>query len=92
MTWTVVAVCGVRKSQTRLSDFHFDFFILVFPIAQMVKKKKKKKQSACNAGYPGLIPGFGRSPREGKGNPFHYSCLDRGAWWATVHGAAKSLI
>ena len=41
MTWTVVAVCGVGKSRTRLSDFHFDFFILVFPIAQMVKKKKK---------------------------------------------------
>ena len=42
----------------------------------------------------GLIPGLGRSPGEGNGNPFLYSCLsksmNRGAWWATVHGVAKS--
>ena len=52
------------------------------------------KKSAYNAGDLGLIPGSGRSPREGKGNPFQYSCLenllDRGAWWATVHGVAES--
>ena len=45
-------------------------------------------------GDPGLIPGSGRSPGEGNGNPLQYSCLenpmDRGAWWATVHGVAKS--
>ena len=49
--------------------------------------------SACNAGDPGSIPGSGRSP-EGNGNPLQYSCLenpmDRGAWWATVHGVSKS--
>ena len=43
---------------------------------------------------PGLIPGMGRSPEEGNGNPLHYSCLensmDGGAWWATVHGVTKS--
>ena len=42
----------------------------------------------------GLIPGLGRSPGEGHGNPLQYSCLenpmDRGAWWATVHRVAKS--
>ena len=47
------------------------------------------KQSACNVGDPGLIPGSGRSPGEGNGNPLQYSCLgnamDREAWWATVH-------
>ena len=52
------------------------------------------KESACNAGGPGLIPGSGRSPGEGNGNPLQYSCLkktmDRGAWWATVHGVIKS--
>ena len=41
-----------------------------------------------------LIPGLGRSPGGGHGNPLHYSCLenpmDRGAWWATVHGVTKS--
>ena len=52
------------------------------------------KESTCNAGDPGSIPGSGRSPGEGNGNPLQYSCLenpmDRGAWWATVHGVAKS--
>ena len=42
----------------------------------------------------GSIPGSGRSPGEGNGHPFQYPCLgnpkDRGAWWATVHGVAKS--
>ena len=52
------------------------------------------KESACSAGYPGLIHGSGRSPGEGNGNPLQTSCLenpmDRGAWWATVHGIAES--
>ena len=52
------------------------------------------KASAYNAGDPGSIPGLGRSPGEGNGNPLHYSCLenpmDRVAWWATVHGVAES--
>ena len=52
------------------------------------------KESACNAGDPGSIPGLGRSPGEGNGNPLQYSCLgnpmDRGAWQATVHGVPKS--
>ena len=47
-----------------------------------------------NAGDLGLIPGSGRSPREGNGTPLQYSCLEnpmeRGAWQATVHGVAKS--
>ena len=50
--------------------------------------------SAGNAGDLGSIPGSGRSPGGGHGNPLHYSCLespmDRRAWWATVHGVAKS--
>ena len=52
------------------------------------------KASAHYAGDPGLIPGWGRSPGEGNGNPPQYSCLentmDGGAWWATVHGIAKN--
>ena len=51
------------------------------------------KESACNGEDPGSIPGLGRSPGEGKGNPFQDSCLensmDGGAWQATVHGVAK---
>ena len=52
------------------------------------------KASAYNAGDPGVIPGSGRSPGEGNGTPLQYSCLenpmDRGVWWATIHGVAKS--
>ena len=52
------------------------------------------KASACNAEDLGLIPESERSPGEGNGNPLQYSCLenpmDGAAWWATVHGVAKS--
>ena len=52
------------------------------------------KESACNAGDFGSIHGLGRSAGEENGNPLQYSCLenslDRGAWWATVHGVAKN--
>ena len=52
------------------------------------------KESACNASDPGSFPGSGRSPGEGNGYPLQYSCqenpMDRGAWWATVHGVPKS--
>ena len=52
------------------------------------------KASAWNAGDTGSIPGLGRSPGEGNGNPLQYSCLENsmegGAWWATVHGVIKS--
>ena len=51
------------------------------------------KASACNAGDLGSIPGLGRSPGEGNGNPLRYSCLenpkDEGAWQATVYRVAK---
>ena len=51
------------------------------------------KESVCNAGDPGSIPGSGKSPGDGNGNPLQYSCLenskDRGAWQATVHEVAK---
>ena len=55
------------------------------------------KEYACKAGDAGdggSIPGSRRSPEGGHSNPLQYSCLentmDRGAWWATVHGVAKS--
>ena len=53
------------------------------------------KNLLANAGDKGLIPAFGRSPGEGNGNPFQYSCLenpmDRGAWWAIVCRVPKGL-
>ena len=52
------------------------------------------KDAACNVGDPGSIPGSGRFPGERNSKPLRYSCLenamDRGTWWATVHGVAKS--
>ena len=52
------------------------------------------KKFTCSAGDSGLIPGSGRSPGGGNGNPLQYSYLenpmDRGAWWAAAHGVAQS--
>ena len=53
------------------------------------------KESACNARDLGLLPGWGRSPGEGNGYPLQYSCLeeplDRGVWWAIIHGVTEEL-
>ena len=63
-----------------MRDFRFSFWFSV-------------EESTCQAGATGLIPGSGRSAREGNGNPLQYSCLgnhiDRGAWQATVYRVAK---
>ena len=86
------AVYGVAQSRTRLkrlSSSSRQVYVQVgFPGGSVVKN------SSANAGDTGSIPGWGRSPEEGNGNPLQYSCLgnpmDRDAWWATVHGVAKS--
>ena len=68
------------KVTKKLKPIH----LLGFPGGSVVKNPP------ANAGNMGSIPGPGRSPGEGNGNPLQYSCLgspkDRGAWWATVHG------
>ena len=60
-------------------------------MAQWVNNPPANAGGAMDAG---LIRGSGKSPGGGNGNPLQYSCLkhsmDRGAWWATVHGVAKS--
>ena len=62
--------------------------------SDMLNGGSNGKGSACNMGDLGSIPGSGKSPGERNGNPLQYSCLensmDRGAWWATVHGVTKS--
>ena len=82
----------------------FDFIIYNTEIinrlfrADMINKGfpggSEVKASASNTGDLGSIPGSGRSPGEGTGNPLQYSCLenpmDGGIWWATVHGVANS--
>ena len=77
-------------------QFHVNIWQNQYSIVKQnkVKIKIKKKESACNAGDLGLIPGLGRSPGEGNDYPLQYSGLensmDRGAWWAIVHGIAKN--
>ena len=74
----------IANSQTRLSDFHFFGGFTSSSIG---------KESACNSGDLGSIHGLGRSSGEGNVNPLQYSCLensmDRGAWWATIHGFGR---
>ena len=74
--------------RSTLSDMTIAHLLLGFPGSSEVKA------SACNAGDLGSIPGLGRFPGEGNGNPPQCSCLEnpRGsrAWWAAVYGVAQS--
>ena len=74
--------------------FHFECFLRLVGQDESFPGGSDGKASACNAGDLGSIPGSGRSPGEGNGNPLQYSLLeypmDGGAWQATVHGVAKS--
>ena len=66
---------------------------LINGASQVVQVVKNVLANAGDARDMGSLPGSGRSPGVGNGNPLQYSCLknsmDRGAWWATVHGVAK---
>ena len=71
----------IHKHNTYLNLFGFPWWL-------------SGKESVCQYRRPrGSIPGSGRSPEEGNGNPLQYSCLensmDRGAWWTTVHAMAR---
>ena len=78
-----------------LSDFSKSFNNITLDQKKGFPCGSDGKESAGNAGDLGSIPGSGRSPGERNGYPLQYSCLEnsmeRGAWKATVHGAAKSL-
>ena len=77
-----------------LITFAYIESILLLINVYRILDKSDGKASVYNAGDPGSIPGSGRSPGEGNGNPLQYSCLenpmDGGARWAAVHGVAKS--
>ena len=72
----------------------FLLLVLVILLVKCFLSGSNGEESACNAGYLGLTPRLGRSPRERNDNPNQYSCLensmDRGVWWTIVHGVAKS--
>ena len=76
-------------------DYHFAVYKCIKSICYTpLNYSSDGKESACSAEDQVSVPGWGRSPGEGNGNPLQYSCLenpmDRGAWQATVHGVAKS--
>ena len=77
-----------------MCTFLFFFNLAVLGLSWASQLVLVVQNPPANAGDVGSIPGLGRSPGEGNGNPLQYSCLehpmDRGAWWATVHGVAKS--
>ena len=83
------AVHGVAKSRTWLSGWTELNCAKGAPQGVLMVKN-----TPADAGDLGWIPGSGRSPGGGHGIPLHYYCLensmDRGAWWATVHGVSKS--
>ena len=82
VTSTYICLASILGSRAR------DILLAILPPHSLVGKS-----SACNAGDPGSIPGSGRCPGKGNGNPLQYSCLenpiDRGAWQATVHRTAR---
>ena len=87
---------GERGRWDELEDWDWHIYIIdtMYGIGRGFPGGLYGKVSACNAENLGLIPGLGRSPGEGNGNPLQYSCLenpmDGGAWYAPVHGVAKS--
>ena len=71
----------------------FNMVLLPLRMSNFMITYSKTQNQPANARDAGLIPGLGRPPGEGNGNPLQYSCLenpmDRGAWWATVHEGCK---
>ena len=88
--WTTVH--GVTESQTRLSNTQYE--VRAFPGDSVVKESACQCRRCRRHRDTGSIPGLGRSPGEGNGNPLQYSCLensmDKEAWRATDYGVAKS--
>ena len=84
-------ICQIQTT-FKTSEFYLKIYQVsqqwIFPGGSAVKKLP------ANAGDISLIPRWGKSPGEENSNPLQYSCLgnpmDREAWWATVHGVAKS--
>ena len=84
------------RRQVTWSGIPISWRIFQFVVIHTVPGGSEVNASACNAEDLGSIPGLGRSPGEGNGNPLQYSCLENpmggGARWATVHGVAKTRI
>ena len=84
----------LRENALNLELYHWATIILYENKTENLPPTSEVKASARNAGDLSSISGLGRFPGEGNGNPLQYSCLENpmggGAWWAIVHGVAKS--
>ena len=85
---------GTLSVRVSTKEFHKSTILSTAPCCRGFPGGSEVKASACNVGDPGPIPGSGRSPGEGNGNPLQYSFLenpmDRGAWSTTIHGVTDS--
>ena len=83
----------VLSHRNRLSFLVFTHLFILISLCQDFPGDSDSKESAFNARDTCLTPGLGRCPGRENGNPLQYSCLEnsmnKGAWWATVHGVAK---
>ena len=84
----------LRENALNLELYHRATITLYENKTENLPPTSEVKASARNVGDLGSIPGLGRFPGDGNGNPLQYSCLENpmggGAWWTTVHGVAKS--
>ena len=84
----------ILNSPKSMPNYWTKDFGYKYSVWAMYNGGSDSKQPACNTRDPGSIPGSGRSPGEGNGYPFQYSCLEnsmnRGDWRATVHEVTKS--
>ena len=103
MLWDNPEGCGGKEGGRGVQDGGTHEHLWLIHVAIWQKRSQyckviilqlKKKESVCNTRDLGSIPGLGRSPGDGKGNPLQYSYLekpmDRGAWQAAVHEVAKN--
>ena len=88
------SLLGSPLPTSESSDVRLGAHLLEISLDESQPRWLKGKEFACRPGDPGSIPGWGRSPGEGNGNPLQSSCLENpmnwGAWWAMVSGVAKS--
>ena len=99
-SFNLLVVQGTLKSLPRTKILKYQFFGLKLRNGKGILELSRRysgKESVCQCRRhrrPGSIPGLGRSPGEGNGNPLQYSCLrnsmGRGAWWTAIHRVAKS--
>ena len=95
--FNIVKMAMPPKAIYRFNAVHIKISMRFFTELEQIRASlggSDGKESAHDAGDLGSVPGSGRSPGEGNGYALQYSCLensmDRGAWWTTVNGIAKS--